>query len=132
MRTPATGAFVNQMVVATLFGIGVGGSVGVASVWMRHQISVAAEANKAIEMRLANIERLSQQTKTWIAEEQDVSALLRKNAEMHLGLVPGQVVQVAGDPVRNLVSKEDAGLLRDRAGAQRSDGSISFSVALQP
>jgi len=100
MKTSNNRAFVNQVVVGTLFAIGVSGSVGIGSVWMRHQISVTAQANKAIETRLAEVERLTQQTSTWVAEEQDVTALLKRNAQWRLGLMPpqdGQIQRITGD-----------------------------------
>lgn len=121
-------AFVNQMVVYTLVTIGFTGSIGVASVWMRHEIAVTANENKQIEARIAQVERLAQQTGAWVAEEQDVTALLRRNAEWHLGLVPPQeeqVVRVGEDPVIHLASKRDRGLFR--GGLEP----VQFRVALQ-
>jgi hypothetical protein len=127
-------AFVNQVVVGTLFAIGVGGSVGIGSVWMRHQISVTAEANKAIENRLAEVERLTQQTSTWIAEEQDITALLKRNSEWHLGLMQpqdGQVQRITEDSVAHLIAKRDRGLFEDRAPFREGAPSVSFRVAVQ-
>jgi len=124
----ANHAFVNHLLVYTLVAIGFTGSIGVASVWMRHEISVTANANKALEARIAQEERLAQQTSTWVAEEQDVTALLRRDAEWHLGLVPprdDQIVRVSEDPVMHLAAKRDRGLFRGDIG------SVSFRVAMQ-
>jgi hypothetical protein len=118
MRISNNRAFVNQVVIGTLVAVGVSGSVGIGSVWLRHQISVTAAANKALENRLAEVERLTQQTGTWIAEEQDVTALLRRNSEWRLGLMPpqdGQVQRITEDSVAYLTAKRDSGLFRDRA-----------------
>ncbi len=124
----ANHAFVNHMLVYTLVAISLTGGIGVSSVWMRHEISVTANTNKALEARISQVERLAQQTSTWVAEEQDVTALLRRNAEWHLGMVPpreDQVVRMSEDPVIHLASKRDRGLFRGGIEA------VSFRVALQ-
>ena len=116
------------MVVYTLVAIGLTGSVGVASVWMRHQISVTANTNKQLEARIAQVERLVQQTGAWVAEEQDVTALLRSNAKWKLGLVQPreeQVVRMNEDPVAHLAAKSNRGLFKGELE------SVSFRVALQ-
>jgi hypothetical protein len=131
MRTSNNRAFVNQVVVATLFAIGVSGSVGIGSVWMRHQISVTAEANKAIENHLAEVERLTQQTDTWIAEEQDITALVKRNSEWRLGLMPpqdGQVLRITEDPVALFNAKRNRGLFQDRGPLRSEVGpTVTFS-----
>jgi hypothetical protein len=127
-------AFVNQVVIGTLVAIGVSGSVGIGSVWMRHQISVTAEANKAIENRLAEVERQTQQTSTWIAEEEDITALLKRNAEWRLGLAApqdGQIQRMTEDPVAYHGAKRDRGLLQDRALLPNEAQPVSFRVAMQ-
>ena len=134
MTTSNNRAFVNQMVIGTLFAIGVSGSVGIGSVWMRHQISVTAQANKALENRLAEVGRLTQQTNTWIAEEQDITALLKRNAQWRLGLMQpqdGQVQRVTGDSEAYLIAKRDRGLLQDRGPLRDAVNSVSFRVAVQ-
>ena len=134
MKTSNNRAFVNQVVVGTLFAIGVSGSVGIGSVWMRHQISVTAQANKAIETRLAEVERLTQQTSTWVAEEQDVTALLKRNAQWRLGLMPpqdGQIQRITGDSESYIIAKRDRGLFQDRGPFRDAVNSVSFRVAVQ-
>ena len=44
-------AFVNQLLVYALVLIGFGGSMGMGAVWLRHQMSVTAEANRRLESR---------------------------------------------------------------------------------
>jgi hypothetical protein len=133
MTTSGNRAFVNQVVIGTLVAIGVSGSVGIGAVRMRHQISVTAEANKAIENRLAEVGRLTQQTSTWIAEEQDVTALVKRNSELRLGLMPpqdGQVQRITEDPVALFTAKRDRGLFQDR-GLLQSEVELAktFSAA---
>jgi len=134
MRTSNNRASVNQVVIGALFAIGVSGSVGIGSVWMRHQISVTAQANKALENRLAEVGRLTQQTNTWIAEEQDITALLKRNAQWRLGLMQpqdGQVQRMTGDSEAYLIAKRDRGLFQDRGPLLDAVNSVSFRVAVQ-
>jgi hypothetical protein len=134
MRTSNSRAFVNQVVVGTLFAIGAGGSAGIGSVWMRHQISVTAQANKAIENRLVEVGRLTEQTSAWIAEEQDMTALLKRNAQWHLGLMPpqdGQVQTMPGDSEAYLIAKRDRGLFQDHGPLGDGLSPVSFRVAVQ-
>jgi hypothetical protein len=134
MTTSGSRAFVNQVVIGALFAIGVSGSVGIGAVWMRHQISVTAQDNKAIENRLAEVGRLTQQTNTWIAEEQDITTLLKRNAQWRLGLMQpqdGQIQRVTGDPDAYLRAKLDRGQFQDRGSLQDAVGSVSFRVAVQ-
>ena len=79
MKTSSSSAFVNQVLIHSLVAIGAGGSIGLGSVWMRHQISLTANANRAIEAKLAEVGRHGEEMRTAIAEAQDVSVLLRRN-----------------------------------------------------
>ena len=71
MKASAAHAFVNQVLVYSLVAIGAGGSIGLGSVWMRHQISLSANASRAIEARIAEVERHAEEIRTAIAQEQD-------------------------------------------------------------
>jgi len=108
MNTPVRAGFVNSMFVCTLFGLGCSGSVGVATVWLQHQISVTANENKVLEARIAAVRRESEQLTAEIAFESDAAALLQRNSQMKLGLVqPTQSQQmfISEDPLRHLASK---------------------------
>jgi len=107
MNTPVRAGFVNSMFVCTLFGLGCSGSVGVATVWLQHQISITANENKVLEARIAAVRRESEQLTAEIAFESDAAALLQRNSQMKLGLVaptPSQLF-TAEDPLRHLSSK---------------------------
>ena len=128
MTTSANRGFVTQMLVYPLLAIGFTGSIGVAAVWMRHQIAVTADANRVLETKLTEVGRLSQQTATWIAEEEDQTELLRKNVAMRLGMMPpqaDQVERITVDPVKYLAHQSERGLFREEIE------SVSFRVALQ-
>jgi hypothetical protein len=61
---------------------------------MRHQISVAANANKVLEAQIADLERRIEETDAAISSEQDPAVLNRRNTDWHLGLVPPGETQV--------------------------------------
>jgi hypothetical protein len=119
MKISSAQGFVNQLLVYTLVMIGFSGSIGLGTVWMRHQISLTANATKVLDARIAEIERHLAETTAAAEAERDPDALLRRNAEWHLGLVPPgqpQIVHVGGDPVLRLAAKQRATqLIGDRA-----------------
>jgi hypothetical protein len=130
MRTGKKGgtqAFANHFVVYLLVAIFGSASIGLGTVWMRHQISVVANANKVLESTLAGLERRIEETDAAIASEQDPDVLNRKNTEWNLGLVaPGetQVRRVAEDPVMRLAA------LHNRALFGEGSAAVSLHVAL--
>ena len=87
MKTSSTHAFVNQLLVYTLVMIGFSGSIGLGTVWLRHQISLTANATKVLDARIAELDRQVDETTTAIETERDPQVLLQRNADWHLGLV---------------------------------------------
>jgi hypothetical protein len=111
MKISSAQGFVNQLLVYTLVMIGFSGSIGLGTVWMRHQISLTANATKVLDARIAEVERHLAEATTAAETERDPNVLLRRNAEWHLGLVQPsqpQIVHVAGDPVMRLAAKQRA------------------------
>jgi len=109
-------AFVNQLLVYTLVMICFSGSVGLGTVWLRHQISLAANRNTLLETRVAEVERHLAETTTAIETEQGPDMLMRRNSEWHLGLVQPQepqVKRVGEDVVIALATKRNRGLFAD-------------------
>jgi len=134
MKTLQNRAFVNPFVMGTMLVVCGSGAIGLGSVWMRHQISVAANENKVIENHNVEVGRLNQQVTAWVAEEQDITALLKKNNEWHLGLVPpqeGQVQIIAQNSVARLTAKRDQGILTDRGINSAAPKPITFSIPVQ-
>ena len=128
MKTSTNHGFVNQFVAYTLVMITLGGSVGLSAVWMRHQISLAANASKRLDARIAEVERHLAETTTAVETERDPNVLLRRNAAWHLGLVPpdqAQIVHVNEDPVRRLAEK------RNRALFSEGQVAVAFPLAAQ-
>ena len=128
MKTTDTHAFVNQFLVWLLVTLCVSGSIGLGSVWMRHQISAIANANRLLEARLADLQRHLDETTTAIEAEQGSEALRRRNAEWRLGLLPvtdAQVVRVTVDPVMRLAQRHNRNLFND------SVPTVALRVALK-
>jgi hypothetical protein len=131
MRPTSNHAFVNQLLVYTLVMICFTGSLGLGTVWMRHQISLAANATKVLDARIAELDRRLNETRAVLEAEQDPAVLKQRNAEWHLGLVPPaaeQIVRLAGDPVLRLAAKHNRGLFNDGV----TPVTVSLRVAAAP
>ncbi len=122
------GGFVNQFMVYALVAICGSASIGLGTVWMRHQISVVANANKVIEAAIADVERNIEETNAAIAAEQDPAVLNRRNSDWNLGLVPPgetQVRRVTQDPVGRLAAIQNRKLFGE------GPATINLRVALE-
>jgi len=101
---------VNQFLVYSLVAICLSGSIGLGTVWMRHQISLAANANKQLEAKIADVERRIEETAAATAAERDPAVLNRRNAEWRLGLVaPDETLglkRITEDPLRRLAADQ--------------------------
>jgi Tfp pilus assembly protein PilN len=120
-------AFVNQFMAMALVAICGCSTIGLGTVWMRHQISVAANANKALEASIADLERQIEEADAAISAEQDPAVLARRNSEWQLGLVPPaetQLRRVPDDTVMRLASLHNRKLFGD------GPATVSLSVAL--
>lgn len=116
MRKTDNHAFVNQLLVCLLVSFGFGGSIGLGTVWMRHEISVTAKSNRALQASIAEVKRRLDATATVVETEQGYDALTRRNADWRLGLVPAtdaQLVRVTEDPVMRLARRRDRNLFND-------------------
>jgi hypothetical protein len=113
--------------VYALVAICTSASIGIGTVWMRHQISLAANENKVLEASIADVERRIEETDASISAEQDPAVLNRRNTEWQLGLVPPgetQVRRISEDPVMRLASMHNRRLFGD------GPATVSLSVAL--
>ncbi len=127
MKKASSQAFVNQFLVYALVAICGSASIGLGTVWMRHQISVVANENKLLESSIADLERRIEETDAAIAAEQDPAVLNQRNTEWRIGLVPPgetQVHRVSEDPVMRLAS------LHNRKLFGEGPATISLRVAL--
>lgn len=126
-RHTSASAFVNQFMVYALVAICSSASIGLGTVWIRHQISITANENKTLESSIADLERRIEETNAAIAAEQDPSVLARRNTEWKLGLVPPgetQVRRVTVDPVARMATLQNHKLFGD------GPATINLRVAL--
>ena len=126
-KTPT--AFANQLLLCVLVTFCTGGSIGLAAVWLRHQVSVTAKSNRDLAAEVARLERLIDEQKTLIETEQAPDKLRGLNASMRLGLVPMSelpVLQVTENVIERMARR--AG--RTPAGdAARPAGTVTFRLA---
>jgi hypothetical protein len=119
MKKSGTHAFVNQFLIGLLVTIGLGGSVGLGTVWMRYQISVTANTNRVLQAKIHEVERRIDETISLVETEQSPELLRQRNAELGLGLVPmdeKQLIRVATDPTELLLARNNRNLYdTDRA-----------------
>lgn len=113
---PTNHAFVNQLLIYTLCTICVSGSIGLGTVWMRHQISLTANSSSKLEKRLAEVERHLAETDVAIGEQQEPSQLKRRNVELGLGLAqpaPERILILRDESGSYLAAKRNRGLFGD-------------------
>ena len=113
-------AFVNQLLICLLVMMTVSGSIGLGTVWLRHQNSLTAKANSALVARIAEVERRNDEMKTLIQSEQSPQILRRRNVEMRLGLAPMSeqpIVLVTENVTDRMVERANRGLFSDAPAA---------------
>ena len=81
-----TKAFVNQLLVCLLVTMTFGGTIGLSTVWMRHQISVTAKANRALAAETDEINRKSDALEALIRTEQRPE-LLRQSRNEQVAII---------------------------------------------
>ncbi|MSU24731.1 MAG: hypothetical protein EXS32_13030 [Opitutus sp.] len=129
MKKSDTHGYVNQLLAYLLVTICFGGSIGLGTVWMRHQISVTANHNRLLESGIVALERRLAEATTAIESEQTSDVLRRRNTEWSLGLAPAtelQVVSVTEDPGQHLANRRSRELL-----SQDGPLPVSFKLALK-
>lgn len=133
MRKNDTHAFVNQVILCLMVTICFGGTIGLGTVWMRHQISLTANARRVLAAELAEIKRRTDETAALVESEQSPALLRQRNTDWRIGLVPvseTQVVHVTVDLVRRLRARANLGLY-DR-GENNPAATVSVRLALGP
>ncbi len=120
MQKSNANAFINQVLVYTLMMLVFTGSIGLGTVWLRHEISVVANRNQRLQARLAEVQRHVDDFTAEIAAAQSTDNLIRLNAQWRLGLV-----QPRPEQSENVTSQDE-----QRVAARR--GQDLFSVEVQP
>ena len=113
MNKSAANAFINQVLVYTLVMLVFTGSIGFGTVWLRHEISLAANRNMNLRTHLAEVQRHLDQLIAEIAAAQSPDALIRLDSSMRLGLdMPRQeqIQRVPGDVEQQLAARRNPDL----------------------
>lgn len=113
MKKSDANAFINQLLVYSLMMLVFTGSIGLGTVWLRHEISVVANRNQKLQARLAEVQRHIDDFTAEIAAAQNTDNLIRLNAQWRLGLVeprPEQSEFVGVDPEQWLAARRSQDL----------------------
>jgi N-acetylmuramic acid 6-phosphate (MurNAc-6-P) etherase len=119
------------MLVYTLVMICFSGSIGLGTVWLRHQISLTANNTKLLEQRIIESERHLAELNTQITAEQSIDVLARRNNEWKLGLVlpkEPQVVRVSESPERRLAERNNIEVFAPEAVVSGNVAPVRFRV----
>lgn len=102
---------VNRLFLATFLLLAFAGSIGLATVWLRHQISGVAESHKQLQARIIEVQRRTAETNAEIAGALNPEVLLGQNDTLRLGLAmprEHQIVSVADAVEVRLASKRNS------------------------
>ena len=121
-------AFVNQLLVCLLVTMTFGGSLGLGTVWVRHQISLTAKANRALLAEISEINRRSDDIEALIRSEQRPELLRQLNLEFRIGLAPMNevpIVHVTDNVTQRMVERASRWSNPERVGLEP----VTFRVA---
>ena len=120
MKPPPSNTLVNRAILLTLGLLLFTGSLGLGAVWMRQEISQAANESRAIHVQIADVERRLDEVNALVAAAVNPDALLKKNQSMNLGLVTPreiQVQRVGESPELRLAAKRNRDVFRVQAAS---------------
>lgn len=101
-------AFINHLLIGTLVMFVFTGSVGLGTVWLRHEISLVANRNRKLQAGIAEVQQRVDECTAEIAAAQGADNLIRLNAQWRLGLVqprPEQSEFAPGDMEQWLLTR---------------------------
>jgi hypothetical protein len=84
----------NGLFLLTLLLLAYVGAIGFATVWLRHRISVTANAGKVLEQRIVELQRSVNEVTAEIATAESPEQLQRQNIVLGLHLVRPREEQV--------------------------------------
>lgn len=127
MRPPPPNTLVNKIVALTLCLLVFSGTLGLGAVWVRQEIYSTANRSRAVELRIADVERHLDEVGAEVAAALHPAALLRQNEAMRLGLVAPrevQVVRVDESPELRLAAKRN----REAFSLTAGEAPVNFRV----
>ncbi|AOS46418.1 hypothetical protein Verru16b_03524 [Lacunisphaera limnophila] len=110
MKPPPAHTIVNRLILLTLCGLMLTGSLGLGAVWMRQEISQVANHSRALQVKLEDVERRIDEVNAEVAAAVNPDTLLRRNQAMHLALAApreAQVVRVGESAELRLAAKRN-------------------------
>jgi hypothetical protein len=87
MQKSDVNAFINQVLIHTLVLFVFTGSIGLGTVWLRHEISLVANRNRKLQAGIAEVQQRIDECNAEIAAAQGADNLIRLNSQWRLGLV---------------------------------------------
>ena len=130
MKPPPTHAHVNRLIALTLLLLVFSGSLGLAAVWVRQEISQTANRSRAFVAKVTDVERRLDEINAEVAAAVNPDALLRQNQVMRLGLAMPreiQVVRIAESPELRLAAKRNQEIF-NLASAPAGDNAPTFRL----
>jgi hypothetical protein len=115
MKPPPTPGLINRLIALTLLLLTFTGTLGLGAVWMRQGISQTANANRALEDKISEVQRRLDHVNAEVAAAVTPDALLRQNSFMRLALAcprADQVVPVPGSAELRLAAKRNQEVFR--------------------
>lgn len=109
--SPTAASPVNRLFLATILLLAFAGSIGLATVWLRHQISSVAQSHKQLQARIVEVQRRTAETNAEIAGALNPEVLLSQNSSLRLGLAmprEHQIVSVADAVEVRLAAKRNS------------------------
>ena len=94
MKPPPAHAFVNRLIALTLVLLVFSGSLGLGAVWMRQEISQAANRSRVLDLKMADVGRRLDEVNAEVATAVNPDVLLQQNQAMRRGLVSPREIQV--------------------------------------
>ena len=131
MKPPPAHGLINRLVALTVLLLVFGGSLGLGAVWARQGISQAANRNRALAGKIADVERRLDEINAQVAAAVNPDVLLQQNQAMRLGLATPrevQVVRVAESVELRLAQKRNSEVFRLAATAAVGGSVPAFRV----
>ncbi len=110
MKPPPPRTIVNRIILLTLCGLMLTGTLGLGAVWMRQEISQTANESRVIQEKIEDVERRLDEVQAQVAAAVNPDTLLDRNRAMHLALAAPrepQVVRVGESVELRLAAKRN-------------------------